>query len=118
MVTTAARAPNRARTDLRPHLPHLRAALEQQRAFRTEQLAALAQARHPAGAPLAEVDRALRDGALAALADIGVALHAINEGSYGRCQVCAAAISLERLEVLPSSTLCASCLAEQQACRL
>ncbi len=132
MVTTSARAPNGrrtvpsrttrpsrstsrsgprprpARTDLDPHLPRLRAVLEQQRQFRTEQLAGLAAGR-PASAPHAEVDRALRAAAAVALADIEGALGELAHGTYGRCRECAAAIALERLEVLPSSTLCPSC---------
>lgn len=113
MVTLSARAPNR-RTDLVPHLPQLRRALEQQRRFRTEQLAGLAAARPAPSRPHAEVDRALRDGARAALADIEAALRDLEAGTYGRCRACSAAISLERLEVLPSSTLCATCLRQRQ----
>ncbi len=114
MVITSARAPNRTRTDLGPHLPHLRAALEQQRQFRTEQLAGLAAAPRPASAEHAEVDRALRGGAAAALADIEVALRDLAQGTYGRCRDCDTAISLERLEILPSSSLCADCLGVRQ----
>jgi RNA polymerase-binding protein DksA len=40
---------------------------------------------------------------------IAVALQAIAEGSYGRCQHCHKPIPLERLQILPYATMCVSC---------
>jgi RNA polymerase-binding transcription factor DksA len=102
--------PARPRTDLRPHLPELRAALEEQRRFRVEQLAGLAGAR-ATGVDDArdEVTRTLRAGAASALVDIEVALHLMDNGGYGRCQRCGDPLPLERLEVLPSVALCTTC---------
>ncbi len=43
------------------------------------------------------------------LARVEVALQAIVNGSYGRCQHCHQPISLERLQVMPDATMCVSC---------
>jgi RNA polymerase-binding transcription factor DksA len=43
------------------------------------------------------------------------ALAKINEGSYGRCQRCGAQIDPERLEILPTTTLCVDCAREANA---
>ena len=112
MTSTPARAPDRAHTNLDPHLPALRAALEQQRQFRLEQLHELtgpAAAGHPAGDPQELIQRSLRAGAEAALADIQSALQRMDAGTYGRCVQCDAAIGLERLEFLHSAGLCMRC---------
>lgn len=119
MIYTAVPAPLRARTDLTAHLPELREALEQLRRFRIEQLAELVDdtSRDRPGAtdPHEHVTLVLRAGANAALADIETALHRMATGSYGRCQRCAAAIPLERLEILPSAALCMACQHAQEA---
>jgi DnaK suppressor protein len=44
-----------------------------------------------------------------ALADIDAALHRLDEGTYGVCIRCEAAISRERLMALPTAVTCASC---------
>lgn len=112
MTRTAVRTAHR-RADLSVHLPALRAALEQQRRFRidqiTELLADTAARSDAALDPRDEVARALYAGASAALLDIENALRRIATGSYGRCQRCAAAVALERLEILPSAPLCMTC---------
>jgi len=43
------------------------------------------------------------------LADIDAALHRLDEGSYGVCTRCEAAIPRERLLALPTATTCARC---------
>lgn len=103
-------------TDLTAHLPALRAALEEQRCFRLSQLDEL-EADAAAGAADAargEVAAAVKMAAQAALADIDVALHRLDEGSYGRCERCGTGIPLERLEVLPMSRLCMPCQREKE----
>ena len=53
------------------------------------------------------VDRNTRD----LLAQVEQALVAVDEGTYGTCQVCEEAIPVARLKVLPHTTLCVSCAA-------
>jgi DnaK suppressor protein len=43
------------------------------------------------------------------IADIDRALDRIGDGTYGRCQGCGKAISIERLEAIPSAARCAQC---------
>lgn len=43
------------------------------------------------------------------LADATAALQRIEDGSYGRCEVCGAAINPERLEIIPHARTCVSC---------
>ncbi|MFA5889440.1 MAG: TraR/DksA C4-type zinc finger protein [Actinomycetota bacterium] len=43
------------------------------------------------------------------LAEVGHALHRMDEGGYGTCIRCGQTIGAERLEALPYSTLCVSC---------
>jgi DnaK suppressor protein len=95
-------------TDLDRHLPALRAALVQQRRFRTEQLADL-RAATPGDAAHEEVVETLRRGARIALTGIELALDRMDRGRYGGCVQCAAPIPLERLEILPAVALCMTC---------
>jgi RNA polymerase-binding transcription factor DksA len=100
---------------LRPHLPELREALEQQRSFRVEQIGELTELlRHQSGVR-AQVVLAVRRGAVTALADIDTALRLMEVGEYGRCRVCAAALPLSRLEVLPAATLCMECQRQHES---
>lgn len=41
------------------------------------------------------------------------ALEKLDEGSYGKCENCGSEIPVERLEAIPTATLCVSC--KQQA---
>lgn len=109
--------------DLAADLPELRAMLEEQRQFRLEQLAELAQAASARGqTPLVtgstptgsaavhdEVAEALTLAARRALDDVELALSRISTGHYGTCLSCGVAISLERLHILPQSSHCLDC---------
>jgi DnaK suppressor protein len=94
-------------------LPAIRAELDQQRRFRTEQLEKLAvdaaEAVSTADQNRLEVTRVLTLAAESALDDIDAALQRLEEDSYGICQRCAEPIAWERLEVLPMSRLCTRC---------
>jgi RNA polymerase-binding transcription factor DksA len=58
-------------------------------------------------------EAAAHSGLLAAtrqsLADTVAALRRIEQGRYGSCEVCAAAIPVERLDLLPHARTCVSC---------
>jgi RNA polymerase-binding transcription factor DksA len=95
--------------DLDSHLPALRAALVQQRRFRTEQLAGLRAAAPPGDPAQEEVTETLRRGARIALAEIDAALDRIARGRYGACVRCGGPIPVERLEILPAVALCMTC---------
>jgi RNA polymerase-binding transcription factor DksA len=43
------------------------------------------------------------------------ALSKVDDGSYGRCERCGSQIDPERLEILPTTTLCADCAREANA---
>jgi DnaK suppressor protein len=104
-------------------LPALRAALEQQRRFRREQLTELeAGGRVPVGGAdpadlrneesvygLHEVDALVAEGARRALADIDLALLRMATGRYGCCRSCGAQIPLVVLQAIPRTTLCLAC---------
>jgi DnaK suppressor protein len=110
---------------LASRLPVLRAALEQQRHFRREQLAQLDSncGPHEWPAPavasvgedretmlaLREVDALVAAGAQRALADIETALSRMRTGRYGYCRSCGRRIPLVVLEAIPKTTLCLTC---------
>jgi DnaK suppressor protein len=100
--------PDRPRPDLLASLPALRARLEEQRQFRLEQLARLAEP-GPDGDGHREVAAVLAAGARQALADIETALERIDTGRYGTCLRCEAPIPLERLDIIPETGLCVDC---------
>jgi RNA polymerase-binding transcription factor DksA len=92
----------------------MRAALHEQRRFRTEQLDELAAQAADRSTlveedPRDEVADALRAGAVSALCEIEAALERMEVGRYGRCETCGCAIPLERLEILPMAALCMRC---------
>ena len=113
MTNTAFTPARPAPADLSDRIPALRAALEQQRRFRVDQLAELnAASLMPIASgndPREEVALALRAAARTALTDIEAALHRIELGRFGQCQGCDSAIPLERLEILPMVSLCMPC---------
>jgi RNA polymerase-binding transcription factor DksA len=105
-------------------LPALRAELERQRDFRTEQLAHLVAHDEnrtslagygphamdaDAARALDEVRAAVVAGARQALADIELALRRMNSGNYGRCRLCNAGIPHAVLTAIPKTTLCLAC---------
>jgi DnaK suppressor protein len=53
-----------------------------------------------------ELDGGLEENADHLLAEIGAALGRIDDGTYGVCESCGRAISIERLEAVPYATLC------------
>jgi len=56
-----------------------------------------------------EFNLAMRNQAREKLEAIDEALRRISEGTYGVCSRCGGSIESERLELLPSTTLCARC---------
>ncbi len=103
--------PPRAVPDRRLPLATLKAMLEEQRAFRIDQLTQLHRAAPSdlLSSPDPEIERSLSAGAMAALKDVQAALWRLEEGTYGQCVDCGAAIPLERLEILPQTARCLSC---------
>jgi DnaK suppressor protein len=98
----------------------LREMLEQQRAFRLDQLSRLDQLdqldrdmiRLRSAAEL-EVDRSLRSGAESALREVDRAIARLQAGTYGKCTRCATPLEIERLEVPPHVALCMQCQRER-----
>lgn len=62
-------------------------------------------------------DRVLRQRALDEIDEIDRALERMAAGRYGRCEVCDGAIGAERLEAVPTATLCVACKAGGLAAR-
>ena len=56
---------------------------------------------------------ALEQGIKAQLADIDAALAKIQDGTYGKCEICGKPIEPARLEVLPQARRCMNCKALQ-----
>ncbi|WP_159926980.1 MULTISPECIES: hypothetical protein [Nocardia] len=101
---------------LTDHLPALRAALNQQRRFRLQQLAELEAEIDRAATPTNAADTArhevtteLAAAARQALADIDETLTLIATGRYGRCRGCHAEISIHLLQTIPTSQWCLNC---------
>ena len=53
-----------------------------------------------------EKDLALHEHAESELSKVNLALEAMAEGSYGKCQVCKVDIPFDRLEIVPYTTFC------------
>lgn len=51
----------------------------------------------------------LADGLKQRMEEVRSAIHRLDKGTYGICERCGNAISPERLEALPSASLCVSC---------
>lgn len=92
-------------------LAELRRMLEEQRAFRIEQLMQLhlPGPRGPLGSTDPEILTSLATGARAALHDVQAALWRMDEGRYGLCTACGAPVELERLEIVPQTAECLAC---------
>ncbi|WP_181719628.1 hypothetical protein [Nocardia gipuzkoensis] len=100
---------------LTDHLPALRAALNQQRRFRLQQLADL-EAEIDDAAPIGPADTArhevtitLVSAARQALADIDETLTLITTGRYGRCRGCHTELPIHLLQTIPTSQWCLNC---------
>lgn len=89
----------------------LRAQLEDQRRFRTDQIAQLTSPHAISGADDAEreITESLLHGSRVALREIEAALERMDAGDYGRCTGCDEPIPLVQLEVLPQLSLCTEC---------
>jgi DnaK suppressor protein len=100
---------NRSAPDFERQLPTLRAELNQQRQFRTEQLQELAVEAAEAVASgdqnRLQVARILTLAAESALSDIDTALQRLADGSYGVCERCAESIPWERLGAADDQTV-------------
>jgi DnaK suppressor protein len=109
----AVRTTTRSAAESVRQLPAIRAELDQQRRFRTEQLEELAvdaaEAVAAADQNRLQVTRVLTLAAESALSEIDAALQRLVEGSYGICERCVEPIPWERLEVLPMTRLCTPC---------
>jgi DnaK suppressor protein len=89
---------------------HARRMLHKQRAFRVDQLRHLdATAGETSDATREEIDANLREAARSVVILVDAALRRIDRGNYGHCQRCGDLMSLNRLMVLPMSTLCTRC---------
>jgi RNA polymerase-binding protein DksA len=56
-----------------------------------------------------EMDLTLEENARAALSQIDRALHKLDDGSYGQCDLCGSRIGEGRLSVAPFATMCVDC---------
>jgi DnaK suppressor protein len=96
--------------------------LEQERAFRRDQLARLdphegarsavdppVDRYQEAASALREVDALIAAGARRALDDIELAMARMHTGRYGYCRTCGLGIPLVVLEAIPKTTLCLAC---------
>jgi DnaK suppressor protein len=115
--------PDLPHSELAANLSALRGMLHEQREFRREQLAQLAEQPgtgsrpggpphsddHAADAAQAEVTEALTLAARQALDDVELALERIQTGRYGTCMSCGGTISLDRLYIIPQSKQCEDC---------
>jgi RNA polymerase-binding transcription factor DksA len=92
-------------------LDSLRGQLEEQLAFRLDQIAQLdlSQADGPLSSTDPEIHGSLVAGARAALSDVQAALERLRSGEYGWCLVCGELIGTERLEILPQAATCLPC---------
>jgi RNA polymerase-binding transcription factor DksA len=98
-------------------LSALREDLNEQRAFRLDQLAQLwlgaparaQRARERAAVAQLEVHIKLCASARMVLADIEAALERMDQGTYGICQQCRHPIELARLRIVPQARYCGRC---------
>jgi DnaK suppressor protein len=62
-----------------------------------------------------ELDMTLEDNVRGLLADVRVALARIEAGTYGMCERCDSPIPGERMEAVPTASLCIKCKAEDES---
>ncbi len=60
-------------------------------------------------ASLAHIDKNLFDANAKLLAEINTALEKIDNGEYGKCEMCGEDINAERLEIKPHARFCIKC---------
>jgi DnaK suppressor protein len=112
-----------------PDLGEIRKALEERRDRTSGRVAGFAQ--RPELGSAQGFGKRIGDGtteAISRLTEIGVgqslestlarterALSKLDEGTYGRCDVCAQPIARERLRALPDSVMCLTCAAAARA---
>jgi DnaK suppressor protein len=62
-----------------------------------------------------ELDMTLEGNVRDALASVRGALERIDRGEYGQCARCGKKIANERLEAIPTATLCITCKSEEES---
>jgi DnaK suppressor protein len=62
-----------------------------------------------------ELDMTLEGNTREALKAVNGAIERMDDGSYGTCARCSKAIAVERLEVMPTATMCITCQAEDES---
>jgi RNA polymerase-binding protein DksA len=67
-----------------------------------------------AGAQSWEMNLTRREQTLNQIKKLGHALERVNKGVYGTCENCGNPINSERLEILPTATLCTECAQQKQ----
>ncbi|MFE7791512.1 TraR/DksA family transcriptional regulator [Streptomyces sp. NPDC057460] len=103
----------------------LRESLQEQRLFRQEQLQQIGgasqaradQVRGQHSASQTEVHIKLAACARMVLAEVEAALQRIDQGQYGRCQLCTRPIVLDRLRIVPQARYCTRCQQVREAGR-
>ncbi|MER5184504.1 TraR/DksA C4-type zinc finger protein [Streptomyces sp. NPDC002896] len=107
------------------NLAALRESLHEQRLFRQEQLQQIGgtsqaradQVRGQQSASQIEVHIKLAAAARMVLAEVEAALQRIDQGRYGRCQLCTRPIALDRLRIVPQASYCTRCQQVREAGR-
>jgi len=56
-----------------------------------------------------ETNMSAEDNLVQVLKKVNMAIKAIDDGNYGRCQKCGEMIDKERLEIMPFAAICVSC---------
>ena len=64
---------------------------------------------HLVDAQQREIDGTLVEMFTAELAEVNAAIARIDDGTYGQCERCGAAIAVERLEAVPATRSCVGC---------
>lgn len=62
-----------------------------------------------------ELDMSLEENVREALTAVNHALTRVEAGGYSRCERCGATISDERLEAIPTATLCITCKSDEES---
>lgn len=62
-----------------------------------------------------ELDMTLEENLRQLLSDVRAALARVEAGTYGRCERCGADIAPERMEAVPTASLCIACKAAEES---